>query len=649
MKFELKNEIEYRTIDLDRAALDEDKRMIPASLSSEVAVPRSFGSEVLLHNDTSIDMSRAAKGLPLLFSHDTEQPIGRIENIRLDSGKLRGMLRFSKNARASEVWEDVKDGIMTDMSIGYRIEDYNETKDGIEATRWMPYEGSIVSVPADHQVGINRSKEEVTMTKETETPNSETQTGDSVVDFTVAQKRAIDKGRQDGINLERKRINDVTDVFQPFIEREGMSDLLTACIDAGKTADQARGIILANMGNNAEPLGGDFVQTGKRSDIQHGKTNMERMVEGMTEALLVRSGMGTDEQKANAHQSEFTGMTLSELAREWVRGKGINTAGMSKDKICSVAFKRDVTETAFTSVVADFPALLADVANKSLLRGYSEAPETWRGFCSVGSVTDFKTNSRPNMSMFPDLETVAENGAFPIKEVTDWAESITASTKGALFSITRQALINDDLNSFTKVPMLMGRAAARAVGDDAFSMLLAIQTMGEDTNPLFDAVNHNNVYAAGAPSVDTVDAIRVGMGTQTDPSGATLNLRPSVLVCGLGYEGVASTLRNAQFDPDTADASGNTSGNRPNWVAGTFEVIADARIDGDTNATNWFMLASPSMFDGIEVAFLNGVETPYLDQRDGFSIDGTEFKVRLDYGVAPLDWRTIALNGTAPI
>jgi hypothetical protein len=158
------------------------------------------------------------------------------------------------------------------------------------------------------------------------------------------------------------------------------------------------------------------------------------------------------------------------------------------------------------------------------------------------------------------------------------------------------------------------------------------------------------VEAAAAPSVATVDAMRVAMGTQTDPSGATLNMRPAVMVVPLSYEGTASTLRNAQFDPDTAEASGNTAGNRPNWVAGTFTVIADARIDGDaTNPTNWFMLADPAMFDGIEVAFLNGVETPYLEGREGFSIDGQEYKVRLDYGVAPLDWRSIIMNGTAPI
>lgn len=643
------NEIQYRVMELDRAMADEEKRTIPASLSSETIVKRGFGDEVLSHDPAHIDLARAKGGLPLLFSHDYDNFLGRVKNVRVEDGTLRGLLYFSKNSRADEVWKDVKTGMLRDMSIGYRINEAEETDTGYRAVDWSLLEASVVAVPADTSVGINRS-EEREMEKPTDTPNSDAPTGDSVVDIQQARERAEARGAEAGAIAERKRVSSIKKIFE-LHQGDDIRSLETKCIDDGFTLEQSQGNLLRMLGGMAEPVAsGDFSQDGTRGQVQMGKTNMEKTLQGMGDALMVRAGLGTDEQKKDIPNNPFTGMTLSEFSREYLRAKGVNTAGMDKNRIVGASFQRDFTETAFTSVVADFPALLADVANKSLLRGYSEAPETWREFCSTGSVNDFKTNSRPNMSMFPDLETVAENGEFPIKEVTDWAESITATTKGALFSITRQALINDDLSSFTKVPMLMGRAAARAIGDDVYNILLLIQTMGEDTNPLFDAINHNNVEAAGAPAVDTVDAIRQSMGLQTDPSGAVLNLRPAKLVCGLNYEGLAKTLRRAEFDPDTAEASGNTSGNRPNWVAGTFDVVADARIDGGPiAATNWFMLADPAMFDGIEVAFLNGVEAPYLEQRQGFSIDGTEYKVRLDYGVAALDWRTIALNGTAPI
>jgi HK97 family phage prohead protease len=649
MTFKIENDIQYRTMTLDRALADEEARTVPASLSSETVVQRTFGDEVLSHDPAHIDLSRAQGGLPLLFSHDHETFLGRVQNVRVDDGTLRGVLHFSDNSRATEVWNDVKSGMLRDMSIGYRINKAEETDTGYRAVDWSLLEASVVAVPADTNVGINRS-EDTQMTDTTETPAGGTPPqGDSVVaDFMEHQKRAVDLGESKGIKAERKRVADIQSVFS-LHQGDDIRGLEATCIDKGLTVEQAQRSLLNLLGGQAAPIAdAGFVQNGQRTDVQMGESEHEKVVRGMSDALMVRAGLASDEVKAEVRNNEYTGMTLSEMAREWCRTHNINTRGLDKMGVVGAAFKRDVTETAFTSVVADFPALLADVANKSLLRGYAEAPETWRGFCSVGAVNDFKVNSRPNMSMFPDLEVVAENGAFPIKEVTDWAESIQAQTVGARFSITRQALVNDDLASFTRIPMYMGRAAARSVGDAAYSVLLTVQTMGEDSNPLFDAANHGNVQTAGAPSVSTVDQIRVAMATQTDPSGATLNIRPSKMVVPLSYEGTAATLRNAQFDPDTGDSAGNTAGNRPNWVAGTFEVIADARIDADSNATNWFMLADPAQFDGIEVAFLNGVETPYLEQRDGFTIDGTEYKVRLDYGVAALDWRTIQLNGTAP-
>lgn len=133
------------------------------SLSSDEPVSRHFGNEVLSHEQGAVDMTRAAKGLPLLFNHDTDQPIGRLEDVQIRAdGKLGAVMRFSKNARAQEVYQDVMDGILTDTSIGYRINSWTVTRgegdavDTYTADSWTPMEGSIVPVPADHTVGMGR-------------------------------------------------------------------------------------------------------------------------------------------------------------------------------------------------------------------------------------------------------------------------------------------------------------------------------------------------------------------------------------------------------------------------------------------------------------------------------------------------------------
>jgi len=159
------SELVYRqaTIDLNRA--DDERRTVEASLSSEFPVDRSFGREVLVHTAKAVDLSRAP--FPLLTSHDTQQtPVGIVESLKIAGGKLRGVLRFS--SRADGLWEDVKAGVLRHISIGYQILEGKEDADGIyRATKWMPYEVSLVSVPADPTVGIGRSHRGNNMSTET--------------------------------------------------------------------------------------------------------------------------------------------------------------------------------------------------------------------------------------------------------------------------------------------------------------------------------------------------------------------------------------------------------------------------------------------------------------------------------------------------
>ncbi|MBK8184896.1 MAG: hypothetical protein IPK63_19225 [Candidatus Competibacteraceae bacterium] len=95
---------------LELREANADARTVPAALSSEAPVKRPWGEEILVHTADAIDLTRAADSLPLLWNHDAGTPIGRIENIRIKDGRLRGMLRFSKNPKAEEVFQDVREG-----------------------------------------------------------------------------------------------------------------------------------------------------------------------------------------------------------------------------------------------------------------------------------------------------------------------------------------------------------------------------------------------------------------------------------------------------------------------------------------------------------------------------------------------------------
>tara|TARA_Y100000593_G_scaffold11651_1_gene20864 strand:- start:161 stop:1864 length:1704 start_codon:yes stop_codon:yes gene_type:complete len=146
------------TIETERA--DSESRIAPAVLSTETPVFRSNlgANEILKHTSDSVDLTRSP--LPLIESHDSSKtPIGIVENIRVENGKLRGQVRLGDSGRAKELWNDIKSGILRSLSIGYEILSGDYLNGDYVVDRFRPYEASLVSVPADINAGLFRSQE----------------------------------------------------------------------------------------------------------------------------------------------------------------------------------------------------------------------------------------------------------------------------------------------------------------------------------------------------------------------------------------------------------------------------------------------------------------------------------------------------------
>ncbi len=154
-----------RALQFDRAALDLEARTVTLAFASETPYERYWGVEILDVSASSMRMERLTKGAPLLVDHDTRDVIGVVEQVSIGSDRVaRAVVRFGKSERAEEVFQDVIDGIRRNVSVGYLIHEAQlvNTKDGLETYRvtdWEPFEVSIVSVPADHTVGVGRSLE----------------------------------------------------------------------------------------------------------------------------------------------------------------------------------------------------------------------------------------------------------------------------------------------------------------------------------------------------------------------------------------------------------------------------------------------------------------------------------------------------------
>ena len=238
-------------------------------------------------------------------------------------------------------------------------------------------------------------------------------------------------------------------------------------------------------------------------------------------------------------------------------------------------------------------------------------------------------------SAFAALPQVIEGADYTYGTVSDRGENIALATYGKLARISRQAIINDDLSVLGDVPRRMGRAAKRTIGNLVYAVLTSNPTMS-DSVALFHATHGNLAGVAGAPSVATLGAAKAAMRVQAD-NGSALNIVPKTLLVPAALEMTARQVIGSAVDPTTS------KGMAMNPVNGMAEIIVDARLDA-ASATAWYLAADPSSYDTIEVAYLDGNDTPYLEQQTQWTADGVEMKVRIDAGVAPLDYRTLYKN-----
>jgi ATP-dependent protease ClpP protease subunit len=411
------------------------------------------------------------------------------------------------------------------------------------------------------------------------------------------------------------RRNGIAASFKPFADRQGVSDLMARLQnDHAVTVEAAGAQLLAHLAAGATPVAGAHVVTVEDEADKH---------RGATEnALLARAGLAKAEGA-----NPFRGYSLAELARASLTRAGFKSDGMDKKTFIGAAF---------THSTSDFPGLLANVANKSLLLGYEEAEETFQLWTRPGTLPDFRPGSRVDLNMFPSLRKVAEGAEYKYITVGERGAPVMLATYGELFSITRQAIINDDLDAFTRVPRMMGRAAIRTIGDLVYAILTANPNM-QDGVPLFHA-SHGNLLTGAALSTASVDAMRSAMALQKQ-GASVLNMRMKHLLVPVALQGTANVVRDSEFEVGATTRNNTT----PNSVRGTFDVISDARLDA-ASSTAWYGAGGAQMHDTVEVNYLDGNDQPYLEQRQGWNVDGTEFKVRIDAGVSALDWKALAKN-----
>jgi len=237
--------------DLELKSFDEEKKTVTLSFSSEDPYERYWGIEILDHSTTSVNMERLNNSAPLLFNHNRDEVIGVVEFAKIEDKRGIAVVRFGNSEKAKEVFSDVVDGIMKNVSVGYQIDEMKleSEKDGMETYRvtgWQPFEISIVSIPADNTVGVGRGAEDL---KELDVKILNQKREVTIVD--EEQKKALElkQATEAARTAERTRVREISAIGT----KHKLGDLATKAIEDGTDTDDFRTLVLEKLGS-AKPV-----------------------------------------------------------------------------------------------------------------------------------------------------------------------------------------------------------------------------------------------------------------------------------------------------------------------------------------------------------------------------------------------------------
>lgn len=404
-----------------------------------------------------------------------------------------------------------------------------------------------------------------------------------------------------------KRNADIKAVFAPF--GSAHSDLLVECLgDLTITAEQAKDKLLAKLGAGTTPSATATPYAGNGNIVG----------DSVKQSLLARAGI--DKDKADAKDNAYNAMTLRELARASLVDRGISVSGHNAMSMVGLAF---------THSSSDFGQILIDVAHKSLLKGWETAAENFDQFTSRGTLTDFRAAKRVGLGDFGYLPQVGEGEEYTYGTIGDEGASVALATYGQLFTITRQAILNDDMHLLTKIPEKMGQAARATIAKLVFALLTG-NAKAQDGKALFDA-SHKNTITNAVLDLANIDKGIQMMNGFVNARGEPLAIEPEFMLLPTSmYTRGLQLIKSASVEG--ADANSGII----NPLRDIVTPVKSARLQA-ADEKSWYLINK----EAIEVSYLDGIDTPYMEQQNGFTVDGVSTKVRIDAGVNVIDYRGI--------
>jgi len=473
-----------------------------------------------------------------------------------------------------------------------------------------------------------------TPTTATTTVQATTQANGPVVN--PAQRQTLD----DIIKAQREedqRVQRITELTASAIrdrpmQLETFKQLAETAIEAKSSVNEFELSLLRVRANSA--FSGPGVRTGGHDRIQTPK---------VLEAAMLRAGGYTklekeyDARTLEAADKQFRhGLGLQELILVAARENGYtgNSVRSDIESALRCAFVR--ASGGFSTI--SLPGILSNVANKYIIDAFNAVETAWRPISAIRPVQDFKQITSYSLTGDLSYEKVGAAGELKSGTLGELSYTNQADTYGKMLAITRKDIINDDLGAFMAIPRRMGRGAALKINDVFWTAFLA----GVGT---FWTSGRTNLISGGTTNLSSssLDTATATFRNQTDPDGKPLGAMPRILLVPPVLSMTAAALMNSTLINTGGSATTAAVPNTNVWQ-GMYQIVSSTYLSNSSytgySTTAWFLLCDPNDIPTIEVAFLNGRETPIVESADAeFNTLGIQFRGYHDFGVSLQEYR----------
>ncbi|CAA2104954.1 hypothetical protein MBUL_02953 [Methylobacterium bullatum] len=548
-------------------------------------------------------------GVPVLDAHrqsGSRDVVGVVQRAWVENGELVALIRLSTADDAAPVVQRIAEGTLRGVSVGYRVSAW---RDGVDAatgertrtaTTWTISEVSFVPVGADPRATVRSEAmpdisetNETIETNETNRPPAPTPTTPTPTTPTATRAAIRAIARQSGLS----------------------PDWADQQIDSGADVIAVRAdAFVAMQARNVGPI---------RTQQNGGLNDDPAVIMSRRCDAVAARVMGTAPPD---HSRQFMGDRLVDHARAALALRGVSVVGMDTDMLLRTALH----------TTSDFTNLLQGVGARTLVPAYQAAESPLKRLARKSLLTDFRRASRLRLGEVGPLQKVTEAGEIKHTTRGEAVEGLELDTYASMFSLSRKAIVNDDLGAFRD----WGEAAGRAAAETEALLLVGLlaqangagPTMG-DAKRLFDLA-HGNLGTAAA--LDTATALisalavaRLAMRKQVGTDGKSpINATAKYLLVSAELETLAEQALAVIAAPDPSSV---------NPFGGRLELLVDPRLPMGTFLT----FADPAVLPVLEIGYLSSAQGVQVSSREGWDVLGIEFRAVLDFGAGALDWRGV--------